>query len=86
MFGEGWIDPEGDKVNFYVHTQMVGEEKVCRMNARSRIDVVSYKLLLGAGKRLWPDIVSCVCSPKKESVHGKKPSYSKQTIWKGKKW
>ncbi|XP_062615785.1 uncharacterized protein LOC134277467 [Saccostrea cucullata] len=52
MFGEGWIDPEGDKVMFYVHTQKVGEKKICRMNARSVTDVVSYDLMLGKGEFL----------------------------------
>lgn len=50
MIGEGWIDPEGDIVVFYIHTEKIGQEKICRMNARPISDKMLYDLMLGKGK------------------------------------
>lgn len=50
--GEGWIDPEGDRVVFYVHTEKVDEGKVRRMNPRPLTDIVSYDMMLGTGEAI----------------------------------
>ena len=46
---EGWIDPEGDSVSFYIYTQRVGATTRKRLNARGLTDVLSHDLYLPAG-------------------------------------
>lgn len=52
QMGEGWIDPEGDRVVFYVHTERVDEGKVRRMSPRPLTDIVSYDMMLGTGEAI----------------------------------
>lgn len=49
MIDEGWIDPEGDIVVFYIHMEKMGQEKICRMNARPISNKMLYDLMLGKG-------------------------------------
>ncbi|KAK3096542.1 hypothetical protein FSP39_001147, partial [Pinctada imbricata] len=47
---EGWIDPEGDTVLFYIYTQKVGTNTRKRLNARGLQDVMSHNLMLPSGE------------------------------------
>lgn len=55
--GEGWIDPEGDRVVFYIHTEKVDEGKVRRMSPRPLTDIVSYDMMLETGEVMIQNIL-----------------------------
>lgn len=55
--GDGWIDPEGDRVVFYIHTEKVDEGKVRRMSPRPLTDIVSYDMMLETGEVMIQNIL-----------------------------